>query len=311
MLSDETYLVLGGAGMIGAQVVRHIARQLAPRRVVVASLDERDVHDAVEQFQREFPRVHFVGFAGDVFLRAEWTSPDGDRRVSRTELMESPDRRAEIYDDLFGDADAAYERSQLVRLILEHRPDVVVDGINTATAISYQDVYTSSAVIKSGGLTERAVDELLISQSVPQLIRHATLVHRAMSEAGTRLYLKVGTTGTGGMGLNVPYTHSEDKPSVKLMSKTAIAFAHTGLLFLMARTRGGPVVKEVKPGAMVGYSDITQRAVKERGKPVSVYETKTQPLGDTLTITNFNGMGEIKDTNAPGPDRMFYRALAH
>lgn len=29
-----------------------------------------------------------------------------------------------------------------------------------------------------------------------------------MSESGTRLYLKVGTTGTGGMGLNIPYTHS-------------------------------------------------------------------------------------------------------
>src|SRR6185436_5321566 len=77
----------------------------------------------------------------------------------------------------------------------------------------------------------RALEMLLISQSVPQLVRHVLIIHRAMSEAGTRLYLKVGTTGTGGMGLNIPYTHSEDKPSAKLMTKTAIAFAHTGLLF--------------------------------------------------------------------------------
>src|SRR6185369_2817392 len=182
-----------------------------------------------------------------------------------------------------GDAEAAYGRSELVRLVLEHRPDVIVDGINTATAISYQDVYTASAVVKND-FSERALDALLISQSVPQLIRHATLMHRAMSEAGTRLYLKIGTTGTGGMGLNVPYTHSEDRPSVKLMSKTAIAFAHTGLLFLMARTRGGPVVKEVKPGAMVGYSDITRRAVKERGKNVFVYSTRTEELAGSLVL---------------------------
>jgi hypothetical protein len=125
---------------------------------------------------------------------------------------------------------------------------------------------------------------LLISQSVPQLVRHVLMIHRAMSEAETRLYLKVGTTGTGGMGLNIPYTHSEDKPSAKLMTKTAIAFAHTGLMFLMARTYGGPVVKEVKPGAMVGYNDITRRTIRERGKSVMVFEGQAEPLGDALTL---------------------------
>jgi hypothetical protein len=291
MRGDETYLVLGGAGMIGAQIVRQIARQLNPRRVVVASLFQKEVREAIDDFEREFPRVHFVGFWGDVFLRAEWNTPDREQHRTRAQLMESADRRADLYEDLFGDADAAYHRSELVRLILEHRPDVIVDGINTATAISYQDIYTASAVVKNT-FSERALDELLISQSIPQLIRHAVLVHRAMSEAGTRLYLKVGTTGTGGMGLNVPYTHSEDKPSVKLMSKTAVAFAHTGLLFLMARTQGGPVVKEVKPGAMVGYQDITCRAVRERGKPVHVYATRTEPLAGELVLREPEGRYE-------------------
>ncbi len=297
MLADETYLVLGGAGMIGAQVVRQIARQLSPRRVIVASLYQQEVSEAVEQFKREFPRIGFVGFWGDVFLRTEWNWPHRERHAPRAQLMESPERRADLYDDLFGDADEAYRRSQLVELILEHRPDVVVDGINTATAISYQDIYTASAVVKND-FSERALDELVISQSVPQLIRHAVLVHRAMSEAGTRLYLKVGTTGTGGMGLNVPYTHSEDKPSVKLMSKTAIAFAHTGLLFLMARTQGGPVVKEVKPGAMVGYADITRRAVKERGKSVHVFATKIEELAGSLVLrddeSGYEQLGDLQ-----------------
>lgn len=100
-----------------------------------------------------------------------------------------------------------------------------------------------------------------------------------MKEFGTRLYLKIGTTGTGGMGFNIPYTHSEDKPSATLMEKTAIAFAHTGLLYLMARTLGGPVVKEFKPAAMIGYSDIGYRKLKVKakgklgvpGEPVKLY----------------------------------------
>ncbi|MGH2521526.1 MAG: hypothetical protein ACRDH2_03385, partial [Anaerolineales bacterium] len=234
MPTDETFLVLGGGGMIGAQVVRQVARNLAPRRIIVASLYQQEVREAIGQFEREFPAVHFVGFWGDVFLRTKWNTRDRRRQMTRARLLESAERRAALYADLFGDLDAAYRHSQLVQLILEHRPEVVVDSINTATAISYQDVYTASVVAKkqfealaarlkaegnSGHGTEaiedprseaegarRALEMLLISQSVPQLVRHVLLIHRAMSEAGTRLYLKVGTTGTGGMGLNIPYT---------------------------------------------------------------------------------------------------------
>ena len=295
MPNAESFLVLGGAGMIGAQVVRQIARNLAPRRIVVASLYRAEVEAALAQFRAEYPGVGFAGFWGDVFLRTEWNEGAGRAATARGALIESPERRADLYADLFGGLDAAYQHSQLAQLILEHRPDVVVDSINTATAISYQDVYTASVVAKNSfdqlaagtGATDeaqRALELLLIAQSVPQLVRHVLLIHRAMTEAGTRLYLKVGTTGTGGMGLNIPYTHSEDKPSAKLMTKTAIAFAHTGLLFLMARTPGGPVVKEVKPGAMVGYADITRRAVREHGQPVYLFDSRAETLGEALVL---------------------------
>jgi NAD(P)-dependent dehydrogenase (short-subunit alcohol dehydrogenase family) len=302
MPTDETFLVLGGGGMIGAQVVRQVARNLAPRRVIVAALYQQEVREALEQFEREFPAVHFVGFWGDVFLRAEWNTHDRRRRITRQQLIEAEEHRADLYADLFGDLDGAYRRSQLAQLILEHKPEVIVDSINTATAISYQDVYTASVVAKRelGALVEQlenhvvnpaqreatqlALETLLISQAMPQLVRHVLLIHRAMSEAGTRMYLKVGTTGTGGMGLNIPYTHSEDKPSAKLMTKTAIAFAHTGLMFLMARTPGGPIVKEIKPGAMVGYADITRRTINDRGQPVYVYTSRAEPLGESLIL---------------------------
>src|SRR3990172_9418532 len=138
---DETFLVLGGGGGGGRGVVGKTAGPRAPRRIILASLYQQEVREAISRFEREFPSVHFVGFWGDVFLRAEWNSRDRRRQTTRARMLESAERRAGLYDDLFGDLDAAYAHSQLVRLILEHRPDVVVDSINTATAISYQDVY--------------------------------------------------------------------------------------------------------------------------------------------------------------------------
>jgi hypothetical protein len=147
--------------------------------------------------------------------------------------------------------------------------------------VDHQDL---EALDELGRELEQNVSSLLISQSLPQLIRHVQLIHRAMSEVGTRLYLKIGTTGTGGMGLNIPYTHSEDRPSFKLMSKTAVAFAHTGLMFLMARTPNGPLVKELKPAAMIGYRRVAYKSVKVRGRPQFRYESQVQPLNGRLLL---------------------------
>ena len=333
----EKFMILGGGGMIGRQVVSQIAAQLRPEWIMLCSRFQKEVREAQEHFKREFPHVHLFGFWGDLFLRAEWNTQEHRQQQPRAELLKSAEHRAALYADLFGDFDAAYARAQLVQLILEHKPDVVVDCINTATGISYQDVYTASGAAKKQfdrlktalreqsasvleepastqqepheradeatvlptkstveliGPAGRALESLLLSQSVPQLIRHVLMVSRALTEVGTRLYLKVGTTGTGGMGLNIPYTHSEDKPSVQLLTKTAIAFAHTGLLFLMARTQGGPVVKEIKPGAMVGYANIAYPTIRRQGKAVFMYRSRIEPLEQTLTLKPEKGLFE-------------------
>jgi len=334
-MSDQTILILGGAGLVGSQIARQIARDIHPKTIIVASLYQSEVNTVLTSLKKEFPKITWLGVWGDVFVRADFTD------TKRTTLLASPRHRADLFDDLLGNLDAAYQRSRLVQLILEHKPSVIVDSINTATAISYQDVYSASIIAKQkldelfgkidylnetvhppgetrgvplrtreelhAGIAEiarlrkdaaRAFEILLLSQAVPQLVRHIILILRAMEQVGTRLYLKIGTTGTGGMGLNIPYTHGEDKPSAKLMSKTAIAFAHTGLMFLMARTPSAPIVKEIKPAAMIGYADITMRSITERGEPVFVYANKEQVLGDTLTLreetTRYKKLGKLR-----------------
>lgn len=298
MHSDRIILALGGAGLVGSQIVREIAREMEPERIVVASLYRGEVREFLHDARREFCNVDFVGAWGDVFVRDEFMEEN------RRRLISTRSRRDSLYQDLYGGLDDAYARSGLVQLIRRYRPNVIVDCINTATAISYQDSDSQSkrvhdllaqlsqavdhqdldALAQLGREVEANVSSLIISQSLPQLIRHVQLIHRAMSEVGTRLYLKIGTTGTGGMGLNIPYTHSEDRPSFKLMSKTAVAFAHTGLMFLMARTPDGPLVKELKPAAMIGYRRVAYKAVKLRGQPQIRYQSVEQPLGSRLLL---------------------------
>jgi NAD(P)-dependent dehydrogenase (short-subunit alcohol dehydrogenase family) len=290
-VQDRTFLVLGGAGMVGFEVAREVAARLHPERVVLASLPTDEVQQAVDRLRRLVPpTVEVIGEWGDLFVREEFSES------RRPDLMEDQDCRRAIFDDLLGPLDAAYERSCLARLLARHRPDVVVDAINTATAISYQDVYSAAVRAERdvknllGGdeavppVLARDVETLILSLSMPQLVRHVLILDRALREAGTRLYLKIGTTGTGGMGLNIPYTHSEDRPSAKLLTKTAVGFAHTGLLYLMARSPDRPVVKEIKPGALIGYADIGHRTIQHGGAPVSLYASQAEVLGTTLQL---------------------------
>jgi len=213
MNQDRCILVLGGAGLVGSQIVRTLARQIVPERIVVASLFRGEVREFLHDARKEFPQIEFVGSWGDVFVREEFMM---ERRLR---LMQSRTRRDVLYQDLFGSLDEAYKQSALVQLIHQYQPNVIVDSINTATAISYQDVESLSkktydilqelqqvvdhqdieGLDALGKAIEQNISSLMISQSIPQLIRHVQMIHKAKSEVKTRLYLRVGTTGTRGM----------------------------------------------------------------------------------------------------------------
>jgi hypothetical protein len=282
-----TILILGGAGMVGLQVAREAVRELHPARIVISALTQAEVDEAIASLRSETADVEFVGAPGDIFL------PQSLQGIDRADLI--ADRRH--FDALFAET---YEDSELFRLIQQHQPEVIVDCINTATAIAYLDVFTvtertkilidamesRTSAIDPAELRPliRSVRELMIAQGVPQIVRHILFLHRALENSSVRVYVKVGTTGTGGMGINIPYTHSEDKPSAQLLSKSAIGFAHTGLLFLLARTPGTSIIKEIKPGAMIGFKRLGETHVRLRGdrQPAYLLEPRDECLGQTL-----------------------------
>ena len=308
---DKAILILGAPGLVGAQVTRQVARELRPEKIVIAALDKDDINKFADEIRADLPAEHGIEFEpewGNIFVRSEFAKQE------RSDLVASPSHRRALFEDLFGSFAQAYARSEIVRLVSHHRPDVIIDCVNTATGISYQDVETSSKEVRKSldffservaaadleaiadrrAAIEQGIEMLLVSQSVPQIIRHIRLLHKAMVDNHTRLYIKVGTTGTGGMGLNIPYTHGEDKPSTQLMSKSSVGFAHTGLMFLMARTPGGPIVKEIKPGAMIGYKKVVSQSLRNRRK----FEPQTRKLGGELLLElseqDFRDLGKLE-----------------
>ncbi len=253
-LENKTVLILGGAGLVGTAVARQMLDH-NPARLVLGSLRQKEVEEAAAELAAVRGPTKIETVWGDLF------SAEDGQGLEREALLADPDRRARMIDDLYGPlTPEVMERSALGALLVRTRPDVIVDCINTAGALAYRNAFKSAADLRraarDGGADVEDVERHLATLYLPQLIRHAQIALQGMKEAGTAIYVKIGTAGTGGMGLNIPFTHSEERPSRVLLAKAGLAGAHTLLLYLMARTPGAPAVKEVKPTAAISWKSI-------------------------------------------------------
>ena len=268
-LENRKILVLGGYGLVGVAVCRELLVR-KPREIQIHSLRIEESERAAEELRPEANSTVLSISAGNIFGLLQAGSK---RDRIRAELRRLDD------EDLGGFV--------LYDLLTKSRPDVVIDCVNTATGIAYGDIFRSAEEvlrqIEGGHVDAEMAESLLDALYMPRLIRHIQVMYRGMIDARTRAYVKVGTTGTGGMGLNIPYTHSEERPSRVLLSKSALAGAQSMLLFLMARTPGAPMVKEIKPGAVIAWKRLGYGPIVRGGKPLQVMDARPIPLGETFS----------------------------
>ena len=293
-IKNRSVLILGGWGLVGSAICHKLIEE-KPRKLIVTSLLREEAEEAVANLKKEFPKSgkdFFVPWWGNIFVRHELK----DRR--RDEILDDAElRRALMEDTLEELTEKTLRRSTIFQLVDRFKPDIIIDSINSATAIAYQDIFQGARdtvrQMKKAKLDHQvddffvATERLLCTLYIPQLIRHVQLLYQAMHACKTKIYLKIGTSGTGGMGLNIPYTHSEERPSSVLLSKSSVAGAHTMLLFLMGRTPDAPITKEVKPTAAIAWKKVGYGEVRRRGKPIQLVDcppSKAVTLKDMLQI---------------------------
>lgn len=300
-IKGKSILILGGWGLVGYAIARRVIVE-NPSSIVLASLNEWEAKEAVENLAKEFPtfpKQNLIPWWGNIFLRNEW------KDKNKIELIQNSEYRKVIINDIIEELnDEILQASSLYQLITTYKPSIIVDSINTATGIAYQNIYNVSIDLKKAIKKKNLEDiiehseKLLATLYIPQLIRHVQILYRSMEEAKTQIYIKIGTSGTGGMGLNIPYTHSEERPSRVLLSKSSVAGAHTLLLFLLARTPNAPITKEIKPTAAIAWKKIGYGEIKKGGKPVELIDQNPEfavELDNTFKIkdeTKYEKIGE-------------------
>lgn len=298
-IKNRSVLVLGGWGLVGSAVCRQMMPE-QPKRIILTSLLESEARDAVATMQKEYPKAgknFFVPWWGNIFV------PHALKDTARDAILQHERSRQILIDDLLDELTRpVLERSTIYQLLTKYKPDIVVDCINSATGIAYQDIFQTAREVRKALRNAKAGDDaplrdqterLLATLYVPQLIRHVQILYRSMQLVGTTTYVKIGTSGTGGMGLNIPYTHSEERPSSVLLSKSAVAGAHTMLLFLMGRTPDAPITKEIKPTAAIAWKQIGYGEIRKRGKAIALIDCPPE------SAPALSGTLKIRDTSLP------------
>src|SRR2546430_1159024 len=274
-LRDRTAMILGGSGLVGHAVARRLLAA-APRRLVLVALFEEEVRATARALDPYRGRAAIEVEWGNVFL------PGSLAQLERGAVVANPDQRRLMLQDLLSElTDDVLQRSFLYQLLVKYKPDAVVDAINTATAFAYQDPVESAqellALATAGKVDRAAVERHILLLTLPQLIRHVQILVEALRRAETRAYVKIGTSGTGGMGFNIPYTHSEERPSRPLLMKSAVAGAQSLLLFLLGRTPGAPAAIEIKPTATIAWREIGFGPIRRKGKPIPLVDCPELP----------------------------------
>jgi hypothetical protein len=162
----------------------------------------------------------------------------------------------------------------LTGLMRDHAPDLVINAVNLATVFSARGHAGYQALIRY----------------------HAELFEALKSRTRPITYLQVGTTGSGGLGFDIPFTHGAALESQPIIHKAAFAGMSSQLLVLIARSFAREQVRvvEVKPGLAIFDERIL---VQNRGDMQAVTvdggESGVYTADELALLTRYMGFSTV------------------
>lgn len=275
-MKNKTVLILG-AGQIGeACAIKSIKNN--PKRIVLHTLTRDESLGALKNVQK-----HLGGRSIDIQIswgNALVTEPL--MYLDRNELHTLENRKKLIKYYYSYLSDNLIKESSLYYLVKKWKPDYIFDGINTATVVGYQnDLYSLPRRILNKKDDQDWIDStenLLISNIVPGLIRFTQALKKSLFDFKVKSYVKISTTGMGGMGDNLFYTHGDvNEPGMSsgILGKVAAAGVIHQLFWSLSHTPGINI-KVVVPAALVGWQGVGFGKFRSHGKNLPLVDSNTK-----------------------------------
>lgn len=275
MIKNKTILILG-AGQIGEACAIRVIRE-KPKRIILHSLTEAESKQTLINVKKFCTGNNIELFSswGDALITKELM-------YSSKEKIHSDKKHQKALMDYYYSylSDDLIKKSSLYYLVKKWKPSVIIDGINTATVVGYQDDPYSlprNIIHKDKKQDwEESTENLLVSNIIPILIRFTQALRKAIVDFNVHCYVKISTTGLGGMGDNLFYTHGDvNEPGMSsgILGKVAAAGVIHQLFWSLSHTPGFNI-KVMVPATLVGWQGINFGKFRSHGKNLPLVDSK-------------------------------------
>ncbi|MBE6154091.1 MAG: hypothetical protein E7163_00740 [Firmicutes bacterium] len=247
-------ILILGTGQIGKAILNQILHK-QPKKVIIHNLTEKESIEVCKSYSALYPEIKFISSYGNVFM------PYKLKDINNKELFESCD---EIIEYFYKETtNKTLEKSTIATLIKKYKPELIIDAINTATVLG--NSYNPEDNLKrlSNNPIECAT-KLMVDDYSTKIINFVYSLKYGIETYDVKKYVKVSTTGLGGMGVNMPYTHG-DNPKINLSSALMGKIAASGvlhqLLWNLQHTKGMNI-SLIIPGTFVGYDSVLDEPIE-------------------------------------------------
>ncbi len=258
--TDKCVYILG-VGQIGLAAAKSlIARKVG--KIVIHALTKDEVlyaKDRLIKYSKGSTTIETI--YGDIFTPCSKFA-DGEDFCCDAKLNVN-----ELYDYFYNsDYTRVAEISLIYQLIKKVRPDIIIDAINTATVLSKHSGIDNelNQYLKDDMKNDAAKDaktlvkNYLINDYNVKLNAFVLGLKQGIERFGVKKYIKVSTTGLGGMGFNMKFTHGDTPDhclSRDIMGKLSASGSLHQLLWALARTPGMDI-SIIVPSTCVGWDEV-------------------------------------------------------
>ncbi len=236
----KNYLIIG-CGQIGKSVLSKVLNRDDVGKIIIHNLTSEEN----KTIQKVCKDENIIYSYGNIFFPTKYCQKEDFNNEELEQLIKY------FYEE---SDENVIKQSKLYELVEKYNPEVIVDTINTATIFgnNFKPENTFKLYLED---SKRCCKELMMGEFVTKFEKFISTLKYCIENMGVKKYIKVSTTGLGGMGLNMPYTHGDNPKSTlsnALIGKISASGTFHQLLWNLSHIPNFDIALII-PATFVGY----------------------------------------------------------